>query len=144
MPTAERTVVVERPPQEVFAYLADATNDTEWRPGVVDVKPTSSSGEIGATYRMLLHGPRGRHLLSYYQITDYDPPRRLAFEVTDGPARPTGVYDLAEPRPGRTRLRYTLQLKPRGLMRLVTPAIWAVIRHDVRELDNLKTILEQR
>ena len=144
MPTAEHSVVVERPPQDVFDYLCEGTNNTGWRSGVLKVEPISISGGLGDTYREVLSGPRGRHLLSYYRITVHDRPRRLAFEVTAGPARLTGVFELAEPRPGTTRLRFVLELRPRGLMRLMTPAIWAVIRHEVRELEDLKVILERR
>ena len=127
MPTAEHKGVVERPPRDVFDYLCEGTNNPEWRAGVLKVEPTSISGGLGDTYREVLSGPRGRHLLSYYRITEYDRPRRLAFEVTAGPARPTGIFELAEPRSGTTRLRFVLELRPRGLMRLMAPAIWAVM-----------------
>jgi len=32
MPRAEHSTVVRRPPSEVFAFLANAENDPQWRP----------------------------------------------------------------------------------------------------------------
>ena len=34
MPHAQRTIVIARPPAEVYAFFADAENDKSWRPGV--------------------------------------------------------------------------------------------------------------
>jgi len=32
MPRAEHSTVVQRPPSEVFAFLANAENDPQWQP----------------------------------------------------------------------------------------------------------------
>jgi len=42
-----------------------------------------------------------------------------------------------------TRVRFALDLKPAGLMKLMTPMITRQMRHEVSRLDNLKTILER-
>ena len=41
MPDAESTITIERPIQDVFAYLADGTNNPRWRPGVLSIERTS-------------------------------------------------------------------------------------------------------
>ena len=33
MPHAQRTIVIARPPAEVYAFFADAENDKSWRSG---------------------------------------------------------------------------------------------------------------
>ena len=56
----ERTVTVDRPPAEVFAYLADFTTTTEWDPGTVRTTRESGDGGVGTTLpqRLEVHGPR--------------------------------------------------------------------------------------
>jgi predicted ester cyclase/uncharacterized protein YndB with AHSA1/START domain len=76
MISVEREVVVQRPPHEVFAFLADARNEQSWNPNVKRIA-LCSAGPIGrgsifeGTYR---RGGRMR-----FALTEYDPPSRLVF-----------------------------------------------------------------
>ena len=143
MPHAEHTVTVSRPPRDVFDYLADGTHNREWRAGVLEISRTSADNGQGATYRQVMAGPGGRRIDGDYRITAFDPPRRLEFQVTAGPARPVGVFELTENADQSTRVRFSLDLKPGGLMRLMTPMITRTMQREVAQLDNLKAILEQ-
>ena len=143
MPHAEHTVTVSRPPRDVFDYLADGTHNREWRAGVLEISRTSEDNGQGATYRQVMAGPGGRRIDGDYRITAFDPPRRLEFQVTAGPARPVGVFELTENADQSTRVRFSLDLKPGGLMRLMTPMITRTMQREVAQLDNLKAILEQ-
>ncbi len=143
MPHAEHTVTISRPPQEVFDYLADGTHNREWRAGVLEISRTSAGDGQGATYRQVLAGPGGRRIDGDYQITVFDPPRRLEFRVTAGPARPAGVFELTGNAAGSTRVRFSLDLDPAGVMKLMTPIITREMRREVAQLDNLKAILER-
>src|SRR5260370_12823306 len=143
MPHAEHTVTVNRPAREVFDYLADGTHNREWRAGVLEIERTSSGGGEGATYRQVLAGPGGRRIDGDYRVTVFDPPRRLEFRVTAGPARPAGVFELTENADRTTRVRFALDLTPAGLMKLMTPMITRQVRHEVAQLDTLKTVLER-
>ena len=90
MPSAEHTVTIARPIDEVYAFVADGTNNPRWHSGVIEISRTSEQDGLGATYRQVLTGPGGRRIDGDYRVTAYDPPRRLGFEVTAGPARPKG------------------------------------------------------
>lgn len=142
MPHAEHTVTIERPAREVFAFLADGTNNPAWRTGIVEIRRTSPNTDAGSTYRQVMTGRGGRKIDGDYKVTDYDPPRRLAFHVTAGPARPVGVFELTQ-EGAATRVRFTLDLRPTGLMRLMAPMIAAQVRKEVHQLDNLKVVLER-
>jgi uncharacterized protein YndB with AHSA1/START domain len=142
MTHAEHTVTISRPPQDVFDYLADGTHNRDWRDGVVEISRTSAGDGQGATYRQVMAGPGGRRIDGDYRVTVFDPPRRLEFVVTAGPARPTGVFELSEAA-GSTRLRFSLDLKPSGALRLMTPMITRQLQREVAQLDNLKAILER-
>jgi uncharacterized protein YndB with AHSA1/START domain len=143
MPHAEHTVTISRPPQDVFDYLADGTHNREWRDGVLEISRTSADDGQGATYRQVLAGPGGRRIDGDYRVTVFDPPRRLEFLVTAGPARPAGVFELSEDAAGSTRLRFSLDLEPSGAMKLMTPMITRQMRREVAQLDHLKAILER-
>ena len=43
---AEQTVVIDRPIEEVFAYVTDQTNTPYWQAGLVEVQRTTA-GPIG-------------------------------------------------------------------------------------------------
>src|ERR1700684_82260 len=46
----QRTVVVDKPLEKVFAYLSDCTTTTEWDPGTVTTVLDRGDGGIGTTY----------------------------------------------------------------------------------------------
>jgi uncharacterized protein YndB with AHSA1/START domain len=142
MPRAERTVIVRRPVQEVFDYLADGTHNRDWRSGVLEISRTSDADGAGATYRQVLAGPAGRRIDGDYRITVFDPPRRLGFQVIAGPARPTGSFELTRRDDDTTEVRFGLDVRPRGVMALMTPMIAAQMRKEVAALDRVKEILE--
>jgi len=143
MAHAEHTVTINRPIDDVFAYLADGRNNRHWRSGVVEINRTSDVDGEGATYRQVLTGPGGRRIDGDYRVTKYDPPRSLEFAVIAGPARPTGRFDLSSPGTGSTTVRFLLDLQPHGMMRLISPMITKTMRSEVANLDRLKIELEK-
>jgi uncharacterized protein YndB with AHSA1/START domain len=143
MPHAENSVTVDRPIGDVFAYLADGTNNRRWRSGVVSIERTSTGDGAGAAYRQKLRGPGGRTIDGDYRVTAFEPPTGLEFQVTAGPARPTGRFTLTEAGPGRTTVTFALDLVPTGLMRLMGPMIARTMRSEVDQLSRLKADLEK-
>src|SRR6266567_1381439 len=142
MPHAEHTVMINRPAHEVFDYLADGTHNRDWRSGVLEIEKASAGEGEGTSYRQVLAGPGGRRIQGDYRVTVFDPPRRLEFLVTAGPARPSGTFELTETPDHSTLVKFALDIKPAGLMKLVTPMITRQMRSEVAQLDALKTILE--
>jgi uncharacterized protein YndB with AHSA1/START domain len=139
-------VVIAAPITEVFAFIADGTNNPQWRPGVMDITPPDGGPGEGAVYGQGLRGPKGQRMDGDYRITDYQAPNRLAFEVIAGPARPTGAFDLEEPVAGATTVRFSLDLQARGLMRVpmkfAGPVIERQMRAEVDCLSRLKDHME--
>jgi uncharacterized protein YndB with AHSA1/START domain len=144
MPHAENTVTIDRPIADVFAYLADGRNNAHWRPGVVEIAPSSEHEGPGATYRQVTRGPGGQRIAADYRVTLYSPPRELGFQVIAGPARPTGHFRLTEAGAGRTSVTFSLDLKPTGLIRLMSGMVARTMRTEVGHLGRLKTELERR
>jgi hypothetical protein len=106
MPAAERTISINQPPSAVFPVVADGLKGPLWRPGVTDVALVSGSG-VGAVYRQGVRGPGGRRIDADYEITAFEPDRRVAFRVIAGLIRPLGEYEL-EAIGGATALTFRL------------------------------------
>jgi uncharacterized protein YndB with AHSA1/START domain len=141
MPSATHSVTIARPPDEVFAFVADGENATRWRPGVLDVKHQSGEG-VGAVYRQGVKGPGGRRIPADYEITAFEPGRRIAFHAIAGPVRPSGEYRF-EPVAEGTRVTFSLDATVTGWKRLVMGrAVQSTMDAEMRTLETLKAMLE--
>ena len=137
MPSASNSVTINRPIDEVFAFVADGLNGPKWRRGIVDIAHASGQG-VGTTYRQGVKGPGGRRIAADYEITSYEPPRRLAFKAIAGPVRPTGEYRLAET-DGATKITFSLDATLSGWKRLVMGgAVQQTMDAEVAGLDRLE------
>lgn len=141
MPEATNSVTIPRAPSEVFAFLADGTNDRQWRSGVLDISLKSGHGK-GAIYQQGVKGPFGRRVPADYEITAYEPAKRIGFRAIAGPVRPEGSYEL-EPADGGTRVTFTLHCSPTGIAKLMTAMVAKTMRSEVAQLDRLRTALQR-
>jgi uncharacterized membrane protein len=142
MPSASSEIVINRPRDDVFAFLADPENDPQWRSGVLDIKRVSGSG-IGARYTQGVKGPGGRRIPADIEITELTPGEAIAFQTVTGPARPRGRYVLTAA-DGGTRVRFELEADTTGLKRLIGPMVQKTMNNEVAQLDQLKRVIEQR
>src|SRR5215469_11094015 len=113
MPHAERTITIARPQADVYAFFADAENDTRWRSGVAQIHREGPL-EVGTRYTQRVAGPGGRQIPADVEITALDPGTRVAFQGVAGPVRPTGGYDFA-PAEGGTSVTFTLDAELTGI-----------------------------
>lgn len=144
MAHAENEVIINKPVPEVYSFLADGTNNTRWRPGVVSIELSSGqAGQVGALYKQTLKGPGGRNIDGDYKITVANPNKELSFVVTAGPARPSGSYYFESVDNG-TKLKFVLDYQPKGLAILMGPMITRTMRSEVANLANLKQLLESK
>lgn len=142
MPAAERTISINQPPSAVFPVIADGRRATLWRPSVIDVELVSGAGE-GAVYRQGVRGPGGRRVDADYEVTAFEPDRRLAFRTIAGPVRPTGKFEL-EGIGGATALTFRLQAElPLWKRLLLGRAVQASMDAEMAALDRLRDLLER-
>ena len=78
MPRVERSVVIARPVEVVFAFFADPTKGLQWRSGLAEV---SADGPVavGTVFRQRVSGPGGRTVPADIRMTELEPGRRVAF-----------------------------------------------------------------
>jgi uncharacterized protein YndB with AHSA1/START domain len=143
MAYARNEVVINRPIEDVFAYLAAGENNARWRGGVLEVVRTSGQNGHGATYRQVVQGPNGRRIRHDYRVTTHEPPTRLRFEHTTGLARPVGHFELAAVGPARTAVSFELTWPAKGPKRLLNNMIERWMTSEVTRLDNLEQLLER-
>jgi uncharacterized membrane protein len=140
---SERTVHINRPIDEVFAYFADSENDPQWRQHVKEIKRTGPVGP-GMSYRQRIAGPGGRAIPSDFTVTTYEPPLHLEFEVTTGPVLPRGDYRFA-PIDGATDVTLQLEAQLSGAKKLLMErAVQKAMDSEVASLDRAKQVLESR
>jgi uncharacterized membrane protein len=141
MPAASHSVIIRRPVDDVFAFVADGEKCPQWRSGVLDIQRVSGEG-VGTRYAQGVKGPMGRRIAADYTITVFEPNRRIEFQTVTGPARPHGRYDF-EPADGGTRLAFSLDAELTGLRKLILGGpVQKTMDAEVRTLDNLKRVLE--
>ncbi|HEX8940512.1 MAG TPA: SRPBCC family protein [Candidatus Limnocylindrales bacterium] len=141
MPAAIHTVTIQRPVEEVFAFIADGEQSPRWRSGVLDIKRVSGEG-VGARYAQGVAGPMGRRVAADYVITVFEPNRRIDFQTTAGPVRPRGRYDF-EPTADGTRLTFALEAEVTGLRGLLMGSmVQRTMDAEVAALDSVRRILE--
>jgi len=72
-----------------------------------------------------------------------EPGQLLGFEVIAGPARPKGQYILSEAG-GSTAVRFVLDLKLPGLMKVLDGLVAKTMQAEVAQLRELKAVVEAR
>ncbi len=135
-------VQVSRPPDEVFAFVADARNRPLWDDSVDTEELTSHEPiGVGSTVRTGLRS-MGRDYVLTWEIIEHEPPSRQTIESTSGPFATTLAYRLSA-QDGGTLVVFSVTGRPTGLLRLLQPLI---ARNTQKNLDQgfprLKRVLE--
>jgi hypothetical protein len=86
MARAELSVVIDRDPEDVFAFVADPANNPKWRAYVVesgwlDEGPMRIGRRGYQTSRIL-----GRQMTVEAEIVEWDPPRYVCWQAVQGGA----------------------------------------------------------
>ncbi len=136
------TVLIERPPQEVFEFVADLENVPRWNYAIVETRKTSAGPvRVGTTYRQIRSVPSTSE--ESLRVTELEPDGRFAVQGDLGPVEATLVYAL-EAVGAATRLTNTAELEARGMMKLAAPLASGRIREAVAQnLQVLKQLLER-
>lgn len=142
MPSAKRSITVNRTIEDVFRYVAKGENGLKWRSGVLDLTHASGEG-VGATYRQGIKGPGGRRIAADYEVTTYDAPTHMAFKAIAGPVRPTGEYRLEKAGEGKTKVAFSLEAQLGFVKRLLMGrSVQKSMDAEMLALDKLKKVLE--
>jgi uncharacterized membrane protein len=145
MITVEKSIVIDRPAAEVFAYVSDHTNAPRWQRGLLEVR-RATDGPIGVgTRHTLVRSFMGRRMEASNEFTQYEPNKLVAFNVTSDSVAAMGWYVVEPAGSNRVRLTSRIEMRPSGLTRLAEPLIAASLRREVEaNLTDLKVLLEAK
>jgi uncharacterized protein YndB with AHSA1/START domain len=138
----QTNIVIERPIEDVFAYVSDPGNFPSWNSAVQIVQPTSPiPGRVGSTYSMERQLPTGR-ATNQLEIVLRECPREFAIRATNGPTPFLYRYRFAA-ESGKTVLQLDGQVELSAVAGLVPQLAGRALKHGVEDnLTTLKLILE--
>jgi carbon monoxide dehydrogenase subunit G len=118
----EGTAVIDRPIEEVFAFLANGENDPKFSPRVLEIaKTTAGPPGVGTVYASTVRDA-GMKTEREFKLTEFEPPTRIRWaEVSKNLVTASeGGYDLA---PEGTGTRVTIHnvLEGHGFGKLLAP-----------------------
>ncbi|MFF5703252.1 SRPBCC family protein [Streptomyces sp. NPDC012794] len=139
--------VIAAPCARVAAYAADPANAPAWYVNITSVEwrtppPVAIGSRIAFVARFL-----GRRLAYTYEITAYEPGRRMVMRTEQGPFPMETTYTWEQYGEDRDRTRMTLRNRgePSGFASLGAPVITAAMRRAQRkDLAALSALLEAR
>jgi uncharacterized protein YndB with AHSA1/START domain len=118
----EATVVIDRPIEEVFAFLADGENDPKFSPRVLEIaKTTDGPPGVGTVFASTVKDA-GMKTEREFELTEFEPPTRIRWaELSKNlVTAPEGGYDLAREGSG-TRVTVYNVLEGHGPGKLIAP-----------------------
>jgi uncharacterized protein YndB with AHSA1/START domain len=121
----ETSTHIDRPAEDVFAYIDDLSHLPEWIDIIDDSVAAESTTRIGTqvTNRIDL---LGRHFRNVLEVVEREPNHKLALQATQ-PFNVTGTFVL-EPEDGGTRFTVILDAQPAAFFRVGKPILAGVGR----------------
>jgi uncharacterized protein YndB with AHSA1/START domain len=140
--TFVNTVMIRRPIEEVFAFLADFENIPKWNYAIVETHKVSKGAVgVGTIYQQLRSVPSRSE--ERFEVTAFNPPQQLELRGQLGPF-PSRLSYALDAVPEGTRVTNAVELELRGLGRLLGPVVVPRVRDAVAaNLQKLKELLER-
>ena len=142
MATFENTVMIRRPIEEVFGFLAQFENVPKWNYAIVETRKVSEGPVgVGTIYHQVRSVPSRSE--ERFEVTVYNPPRHLEIQGQLGPF-PSRLSYALDALPEGTGVTNTVELELRGpgrlLGRVAVPRVRDAVAANLRKL---KEVLER-
>lgn len=140
-----KSTVINRPVEEVFAYVSDVGNEPQWISEVMEVRKTSDGPMgVGATYENIVQF-LGREIVDPHQVVRYEPNRKFAFKSNSGQISFEGTHTFEATSDGATRFTFAATGETGTLFKLAEPIVNRMInRQWETNVANLKELLESQ
>jgi uncharacterized membrane protein len=143
MITNVKSTMINRPIEQVFAYVSDFQNNPQWQNALLETRRLTE-GPLGVGTEFT--GVRkfmGRKMESVLQFTTYEPNKEIVYKSVSG--QPFEGSFLFEATGEGTKLTSVLKLQTGGLLGLAEPLIAAnVERESEANYSDLKALLENQ
>jgi carbon monoxide dehydrogenase subunit G len=136
------SIIVQRPVEEVFAFVADQTNGPRWQSGLLEVRRITDKPIGLGTKHTAVRKFMGRRLEATNEYVVYEPNKEVTFKGDAGSAEFQHSY-LTESTAEGTRLTSRMEMESKGLFGLAEPLITRSLRREfAHSLSELKVLLE--
>ena len=144
MVRVEGEIVINRPVEEVFDFVADERNEPRYNPRMRRADQLTE-GPIGVGTRFRAQTvSMGRPVEMVIEFTGYQRPRRLSESVHMASMELQGGLTF-DPVPDGTRMRWSWELQPRGILKLMSPLVARMGRSQEQRIwTGLKRLLEEQ
>jgi uncharacterized membrane protein len=137
----EKSVLINKPVEEVFNYIVTEGNGTKWQAGVVDVIDEGPRNNVGSRYTEVRKF-MGQEMRSTMELTEFVPNARYAGKVIKGPV-PYEFNITFENVDGETRMTTCVDGEPKGFFKLAESVVASQLEKSLTEDgQKLKEILE--
>jgi hypothetical protein len=136
------SVMIERPPEKVFAVLTDVASHTDWARGPEEIKDVSDNpARLGTTWQQV-HKLLGKKLLYMMRVNAHEENRKFGF-ASDKPFPMHIIFSL-EPVSGGTNLNMVAGGEPASIFgKMAMPILTRSVENQMEsDLYTLKAILE--
>jgi hypothetical protein len=144
MARIEGEIMINRPVEEVFDFVADERNEPRYNPRMVRAEMLSPGPVgLGSRFRAEMR-TRPRPMEMTTELTGYERPQRLASTTRLSRMAIRGTLGF-DPVSGGTRMRWSWDLAPHGLLKLMSPLVTRIgARGELAIWTSLKQFLEAR
>ena len=144
MATIKASVIVNRPVDEVFAYVTDVKTWPRWESGLLQVEQTSEGSiNVGTTFRGM-NQALGQRMEWTSEVSDYTPSKSWGQKIVSK-GWSTEESLTFEPFEGSTKFILASELEMGGFFKLVAPFVARKMQKQIeKNLAKLKDILEAR
>ncbi|MGK5169097.1 SRPBCC family protein [Geodermatophilus sp. CPCC 205761] len=136
--------VIRRPVDVVAGYAGDPVHAPEWYVNISSVEwrtppPVAVGSQMDFVAAFL-----GRRLAYTYEVTEFEPGRRMVMRTADGPFPMETTYTWEPLDDGSTRMTLRNRGRPSGFSRVAGPVMATAMRRANRkDLARLRELLER-
>lgn len=136
------SVEINRPPDQVFAYIADMANNPSWQKGMRECRWTSEPPlRLGSTYDQVARF-LGRDIVNSFEVTEFVAGETIRIQSTAG-AMPLDITRSVEPVGVTSRVSAAVKGDPPFPMKLFGPLLNMMVRRSIEaDYRRLKDVLE--
>ncbi len=138
----EESVMINRPVEEVFAFLTDHRNDIRWQEGLLEARVTPD-GSVGVgTLVTAIHKFLSRRSETTIEINGFVPNQKETFKTVAGPLDVTGSTSY-EPYGRSTVVTQRLEMQTNGFFSVAEALVASSLRRNIAVgLGDAKDLLE--
>ena len=142
MITVEKSVQINKPVPEVFAFVTNGDNTTKWQIGVEAVQQAEGAANtIGSQYSEVRKF-MGQAMKTTLELIAFEPNTKWGAKVVKGPV-PYEITTIFEPANGGTKMTTRIEGEPSGFFKVAQGMVSGQLEKNLEESgQKLKELME--